>query len=64
MVRSYRYVISLDCWLISCEASREDPDELRKAFPPLTTGRVPMGDVFTSCNWVLRDGLGKAIRLR
>ena len=38
------------------EASREDPDELRKTFPPLTSGRVPMGDVFTSCNWVLRDG--------
>lgn len=37
-------------------AAREDPAELEKTFPPLNTGRVPMGDVFTSCNWVLRDG--------
>lgn len=41
------------------EAAREDLDELRKEFPPLTTGRVPIGDVFTSCNWVIRDGSAK-----
>lgn len=29
-------------------------------FPPLVGKRVPMGDVFTSCNWVLRDGLVSA----
>lgn len=31
------------------------PDYLRYEFPP-TEKRVPMGDVFTSCNWALRDG--------
>jgi ATP-dependent DNA helicase 2 subunit 1 len=37
-------------------AFREDNDELKNTFPPLTDKRVAMGDVFTSCNWVLRDG--------
>jgi ATP-dependent DNA helicase 2 subunit 1 len=37
-------------------AAREDPDYLRATFPPLEGARVPIGDVFTSCNWVLRDG--------
>jgi hypothetical protein len=37
-------------------AAREDPSLLSKEFPPLPVGKkVPMGDVFTSCNWVLRD---------
>ncbi|KAH9481902.1 ATP-dependent DNA helicase II subunit 1 [Psilocybe cubensis] len=45
-------------------AAREDLDELRKEFPPLTTGRVPMGDVFTSCNWVIRDGAPKTASKR
>jgi hypothetical protein len=37
-------------------AAREDPTLLSKEFPPLPVGKkVPMGDVFTSCNWVLRD---------
>lgn len=39
------------------QAVREDPEELRNTFPPLTGRKVAMGDVFTSCNWVLRDGL-------
>ncbi|KAJ3512006.1 hypothetical protein NLJ89_g3774 [Agrocybe chaxingu] len=46
------------------DAAREDPDELRKTFPPLTNSRVPMGDVFTSCNWVLRDGAPKTASKR
>ncbi|KAL0945330.1 hypothetical protein HGRIS_000828 [Hohenbuehelia grisea] len=46
------------------EAARENPDELREAFPPLTDKRVPMGDVFTSCNWVLRDGAPKTASKR
>lgn len=37
-------------------AARENPEELSKEFPPLEGKRVPIGDVFTSCNWVLRDG--------
>ncbi|KAK0199409.1 SPOC like C-terminal domain-containing protein [Desarmillaria ectypa] len=46
------------------DASRDDPEELRKAFPPLNDNRVPMGDVFTSCNWVLRDGAPKTATKR
>ncbi|KAG7444641.1 Ku DNA-binding complex, Ku70 subunit [Guyanagaster necrorhizus] len=46
------------------DASRDDPDELSKAFPPLADKRVPMGDVFTSCNWVLRDGAPKTATKR
>ena len=42
--------------LFEREAAREDPDLLRETFPPVATKRVPMGDVFTSCNWVMRDG--------
>ncbi|KAG6829004.1 hypothetical protein H0H92_005981 [Tricholoma furcatifolium] len=43
---------------------REDPAALRKAFPPLQGKRVPMGDVFTSCNWVIRDGAPKTATKR
>ncbi|PPQ83990.1 hypothetical protein CVT25_000536 [Psilocybe cyanescens] len=46
------------------DAAREDLDELRKTFPPLITGRVPMGDVFTSCNWIIRDGAPKTASKR
>ncbi|OBZ72522.1 ATP-dependent DNA helicase II subunit 1 [Grifola frondosa] len=38
------------------DAARENPNLLRETFPPWTDKRVPMGDVFTSCNWVIRDG--------
>jgi ATP-dependent DNA helicase 2 subunit 1 len=37
-------------------AAREDPNELKNTFPALNEKRMPMGDVFTSCNWVFRDG--------
>ncbi|KJA25055.1 hypothetical protein HYPSUDRAFT_37999 [Hypholoma sublateritium FD-334 SS-4] len=46
------------------DASFEDQGELRKEFPPLTGKSVPMGDVFTSCNWVLRDGAPKTATKR
>ncbi|KAJ7129186.1 SPOC like C-terminal domain-containing protein [Mycena epipterygia] len=47
------------------DAFREDSDELKKNFPPLAGGkRVAMGDVFTSCNWVLRDGAPKTASKR
>ncbi|KAJ6486472.1 SPOC like C-terminal domain-containing protein [Mycena vitilis] len=47
------------------DAFREDPDELKNNFPPLKDGkRVAMGDVFTSCNWVLRDGAPKTASKR
>lgn len=35
--------------------ARSDPEYLRSQFPPLK-GQAPLGDVFTSCNWVIRDG--------
>jgi hypothetical protein len=39
------------------QEAREDPDLLRNTFPPVQGKKMPMGDVFTSCNWVIRDGL-------
>ncbi|EMD33370.1 hypothetical protein CERSUDRAFT_108161 [Gelatoporia subvermispora B] len=41
------------------DAVRDKPKLLSQEFPPLTESRVPMGDVFTSCNWVMRDGASK-----
>ena len=35
--------------------ARSNPEYLKSQFPPLK-GQVPLGDVFTSCNWVIRDG--------
>ncbi|CDO75109.1 hypothetical protein BN946_scf185010.g34 [Trametes cinnabarina] len=46
------------------DEAREDPDVLRETFPPMTEGRVPVGDVFTSCNWVMRDGAPKTATKR
>ncbi|OJA08279.1 hypothetical protein AZE42_03775 [Rhizopogon vesiculosus] len=46
------------------DAAREDPELLRSTFPPLTGKKMPMGDVFTSCNWVLRDGAPKTASKR
>ncbi|KDQ58968.1 hypothetical protein JAAARDRAFT_33696 [Jaapia argillacea MUCL 33604] len=46
------------------DAAREDPTYLSKTFPPLEGKRVPLGDVFTSCNWVLRDGAPKTASKR
>ncbi|KAJ7598810.1 SPOC like C-terminal domain-containing protein [Mycena floridula] len=48
------------------EDARENPQLLREMFPPMTPSdkRVPMGDVFTSCNWVLRDGAPKTATKR
>ncbi|EAU85129.2 Ku70 [Coprinopsis cinerea okayama7 len=39
------------------DAAQEDPEELRREFPPVKDKNVPIGDVFTSANWILRDGL-------
>ncbi|KAF9262489.1 Ku DNA-binding complex, Ku70 subunit [Marasmius fiardii PR-910] len=50
--------------MILLESAREDPEELRRTFPPLTEKRVAMGDVFTSCNWVIRDGAPKTASKR
>ncbi|KAK2467237.1 hypothetical protein APHAL10511_000786 [Amanita phalloides] len=41
------------------DVARENPNELRNTFPPITERKMPMGDVFTSCNWIFRDGAPK-----
>lgn len=46
------------------EAARADPNYLRETFPPLQGNRVAMGDVFTSCNWIMRDGAPKTATKR
>ncbi|KAG1735345.1 SPOC like C-terminal domain-containing protein [Suillus paluster] len=46
------------------DAAREDPELLKSTFPPLTGNKMPLGDVFTSCNWVLRDGAPKTASKR
>lgn len=40
------------------EDARSDPKYLRSQFPPSKV-QVPLGDVFTSCNWAIRDGAPK-----
>lgn len=42
--------------MICFKEARENPGLLRDTFPPVQEKKVPMGDVFTSCNWVMRDG--------
>ncbi|KAI0353683.1 ku70-like protein [Trametes cingulata] len=46
------------------DEARENPDLLKETFPPMTDKRVPVGDVFTSCNWVMRDGAPKTATKR
>ncbi|KAI0308968.1 Ku DNA-binding complex Ku70 subunit, partial [Amylostereum chailletii] len=45
------------------EEARENVGLLRESYPP-TDKKMPMGDVFTSCNWVMRDGAPKAASKR
>ena len=35
--------------------ARSDFEYLKTQFPP-SNGQAPLGDVFISCNWVIRDG--------
>ncbi|KAM5544081.1 hypothetical protein V8D89_002267 [Ganoderma adspersum] len=46
------------------DEARENPEMLREEFPPMEDKRVPVGDVFTSCNWVMRDGAPKTATKR
>ncbi|KAI0682970.1 ku70-like protein [Cerioporus squamosus] len=46
------------------DETREKPEILAETFPPMTDKRVPVGDVFTSCNWVIRDGAPKTATKR
>jgi ATP-dependent DNA helicase 2 subunit 1 len=43
--------------------ARENPDLLSKEYPP-TDKHIPVGDLFTSCNWILRDGAPKSATKR
>ncbi|KAI0259101.1 ku70-like protein [Gloeopeniophorella convolvens] len=45
------------------DEARENPDLLRETYPP-TEKHIPVGDVFTSCNWILRDGAPKTATKR
>ncbi|KAI0750167.1 ku70-like protein [Daedaleopsis nitida] len=46
------------------DESRENPERLSETFPPMKDKRVPVGDVFTSCNWIMRDGAPKTATKR
>ncbi|KIM53000.1 hypothetical protein SCLCIDRAFT_18053 [Scleroderma citrinum Foug A] len=46
------------------DEARGDPDTLKNKAPPLQGNKIPMGDVFTSCNWVLRDSAPKTASKR
>ncbi|RPD54794.1 ku70-like protein [Lentinus tigrinus ALCF2SS1-7] len=47
------------------DEARENPEKLAEMFPPMPDKkRVPVGDVFTSCNWVIRDGAPKTATKR
>ncbi|KAI0636286.1 ku70-like protein [Trametes polyzona] len=46
------------------DEARENPETLRETFPPMEGKRIPVGDVFTSCNWVMRDGVPKTATKR
>lgn len=43
--------------------AQEDPQTLQTLYPP-TPSQTPLGDVFTSCNWVIRDGAPKTASKR
>ncbi|CAL1715872.1 unnamed protein product [Somion occarium] len=45
------------------DSAREDPNLLKETFPS-SDKHVPMGDVFTSCNWIMRDGAPKTATKR
>ncbi|KAH9030825.1 SPOC like C-terminal domain-containing protein [Lactarius hengduanensis] len=43
--------------------ARDNPDLLSEEYPP-TDKHIPVGDLFTSCNWILRDGAPKSASKR
>lgn len=43
--------------------ARDNPDLLSEEYPP-TDKHIPVGDLFTSCNWILRDGAPKSATKR
>ncbi|KAH9964727.1 ku70-like protein [Lactifluus volemus] len=45
------------------DEARDNPDLLGEDYPS-TGSHIPVGDVFTSCNWVLRDGAPKSATKR
>jgi ATP-dependent DNA helicase 2 subunit 1 len=61
LVNGAAYIyIQKTCYEMIAEARRQ-PKLLREMFPPVDK-KVPMGDVFTSCNWVMRDGCDETRR--
>jgi ATP-dependent DNA helicase 2 subunit 1 len=54
MVCCFPSAIQCDISLHVTEA-RENPDLLSEDYPS-TDKHIPVGDLFTSCNWVFRDG--------
>jgi ATP-dependent DNA helicase 2 subunit 1 len=45
--------VTTECFIVI--DARSDPRYLKGQFPP-SKEQTPLGDVFTSCNWVIRDG--------
>ncbi|KAF8468534.1 SPOC like C-terminal domain-containing protein [Russula ochroleuca] len=45
------------------DEARDNPDLLSEDYPS-TDKHIPVGDLFTSCNWVLRDGAPKSATKR
>ncbi|EKM57865.1 uncharacterized protein PHACADRAFT_116276 [Phanerochaete carnosa HHB-10118-sp] len=46
------------------DAARGDTSYLKETFPPVQGNRMAVGDVFTSCNWIMRDGAPKTATKR
>ncbi|KAH9847820.1 ku70-like protein [Lenzites betulinus] len=46
------------------DEARENPGLLEETFPPMTGKRIALGDVFTSCNWVIRHDAPKTATKR
>ncbi|KAI0833848.1 ku70-like protein [Trametes gibbosa] len=46
------------------DEARSNPEVLEEMFPPMTGRRIALGDVFTSCNWVMRHDAPKTATKR
>ncbi len=47
--------LSTILFIVNILDARDNPDLLSEDYPS-TDKHIPVGDLFTSCNWVLRDG--------
>jgi ATP-dependent DNA helicase 2 subunit 1 len=55
MVRRFSLPFVIQSQSLFLSEARDNPDLLGEDYPS-TGSHIPVGDVFTSCNWVLRDG--------